>query len=114
MAKLTVYQKKTCITCKKALAWLDAQGADYTALDIETTPPDATILEKLIDANGVKASLNSRSKLYKEKKLGDKLPDKATAIKLMQQDPNLIKRPVVVKGKQAAMGFDETALGGLL
>ncbi len=35
------------------------------------------------------------------------------AIDLMVQQPNLIKRPIVVKGRKAIFGFDKEALGRL-
>lgn len=114
MTKLTVYEKKTCVTCKKALAYLDQNNVDYDKHPIETSPPPKSVLESLIDPNNVKASLNTRSAIYKQKGLGDNLPDKKTAITLMLEDANLIKRPVIVKGKNALQGFNEDQLKAFL
>lgn len=108
---LRFYGKKTCITCQKAKAFLEAQDIPFEELAIETKPPAREILEKLVDADNVKASLNTRSAIYKEKNLGKTTPDKKTAIDLMLKDPNLIKRPVIIN-KQGALyqGFDEESL----
>lgn len=55
----------------------------------------------------MKASLNSRSAIYKAQNLGKNVPDKQTAIALMLQDPNLIKRPVMVNDQgHMIQGFD--------
>ena len=41
-------------------------------------------------------------------------PARAEALKLMSQNPNLIKRPILVKGREIVLGFDEEALSGLV
>jgi len=34
-------------------------------------------------------------------------PSRAQAIKLMAEHPNLIRRPILLKGSKLALGFDE-------
>jgi len=116
MNKLTVYAKKTCITCQKALAFLDEQKVAYDLKDIVSDPPPKAVLEAALDEKNIKAGLNSRSAIYKEKNLGAKIPSKAEAIKLMLQDPNLIKRPVIVKPgiKTPYLGFEPDTLKAFL
>jgi len=36
-------------------------------------------------------------------------PSRAEAIKLMAKEPNLIRRPLVIRGSQMVLGFDEAA-----
>ncbi len=43
-----------------------------------------------------------------------KPPSKDEAIKLMLKDPNLLKRPVIVKGKKKLTGFNEAEVKQLL
>jgi Spx/MgsR family transcriptional regulator len=108
---LKFYGKKSCITCQKAKAFLEANQVAFEDIPIETKPPSREILDRLIDPANVKASLNARSTIYKEKNLGKNLPDKPTAIRLMLEDPNLIKRPVLVnKAGQIYQGFDVQSL----
>lgn len=109
---LIVYEKKTCITCKKALAFLDESGITYQARDIVKDPPSAKLLEAALDEKDIKASLNPRSTIYKEKNLGKVALKKPEIIKLMLEDPNLIKRPFIVKpgSTKAYQGFDPDAL----
>lgn len=101
----TFYDKKTCGTCKKAQVYLNESKVDFEKVDIINSPPNRELLEKFIDANNIKPYLNSRSAIYRELKLGQNLPDKARAIELMLQDPNLIKRPFVVMGDVGSFGF---------
>jgi arsenate reductase-like glutaredoxin family protein len=43
-----------------------------------------------------------------------KPPSKDEAIQLMLKDPNLLKRPVIIKGKKKFTGFNEAELKELL
>jgi Spx/MgsR family transcriptional regulator len=112
---LKFYGKKSCITCQKAKAFLEANHVAFEEIPIETRPPAREVLDRLIDPANVKAGLNARSTIYKEKNLGKNVPDKPTAIKLMLEDPNLIKRPVMMKPDgQLYQGFDEASMQAFL
>jgi len=50
--------------------------------------------------------LNSRNELYREKNMKEAPPTRSEAIALMAKHPNLIKRPILVKGKQILLGFN--------
>jgi arsenate reductase-like glutaredoxin family protein len=43
----------------------------------------------------------------------EKPPSRADALKMMAAEPNLIRRPVVISGKQIVLGYDEEALKNL-
>lgn len=109
--KPTFFDKKTCGTCKKAQAYLNENKVAFEIVDIIKDPPDQKLLERFIDGENVKPYLNSRSAIYRELKLGQNLPDKAKAIELMLQDPNLIKRPFIVNGDVGSFGFNQPEFG---
>ena len=110
----TLYQKSTCVSCKKALAWLQAQGCvdRVRVLDIEKEPPLEAAVRDAIARFGAQACLNARSAVYKAKGLAKGLPDTATLLAWIREDPNLIKRPLLVgaRNEVLAMGYDEAAL----
>jgi arsenate reductase-like glutaredoxin family protein len=58
--------------------------------------------------------LNSRSALYREKKMKKEPPSKEEAIRLILKDQNLLKRPVTVKGTRKIFGYDEAGLSEIL
>jgi len=64
-------------------------------------------LEKLIGNRDYKQFLNSRNELYRERGMKENPPPRAEALRLMSENPNLIKRPILVKGREMALGFDE-------
>ena len=41
-------------------------------------------------------------------------PSRAEAIALMAKNPNLIKRPILVKGKQILLGFNQEEMQNFL
>lgn len=66
-------------------------------------------LDELIGQRDYREFLNPRNELYRERKMKEKPPSRAEAIKLMAKEPNLIRRPILIKGGQIILGFDEEA-----
>jgi arsenate reductase-like glutaredoxin family protein len=58
--------------------------------------------------------LNSRNELYRERGMKENPPARAEALRLMAETPNLIKRPILVKGREIVLGFDEPEWSGLV
>ena len=63
-------------------------------------------MNALIGDRDYKMFLNSRNELYRERKMKESPPSRSEAIALMAKHPNLIKRPILVKGKQVLLGFN--------
>ena len=68
-------------------------------------------LDKLIGKRDYRDFLNSRNELYRERGMKENPPSREEALKLMSANPNLIRRPILVKGSQIVLGYDEEALG---
>lgn len=71
-------------------------------------------LRDLIGEDPIEPFLNTRTPLYRERNMKQKPPSKEEAIKLMLKDPNLLKRPVIIKGKKKLTGFNEAEVKTLL
>ncbi len=54
--------------------------------------------------------LNPRTELYRQRKMKENPPARDEALKLMAQEPNLIRRPIVIRGGHMVLGYDEEAL----
>jgi len=79
-------------------------------LDINKEPPSREFLEKHIDPERFLDFVSTRSPVFKERPLPK---SKKEAIALMMDDPNLIRRPIMVKGSTVIFGFDKDAYGKL-
>ena len=73
-------------------------------IDINKTPPDRAFLEKHIDANSYLDYVSLRSPVFKERPLP---ASKKEAIDMMMENPNLIRRPILVRGSKVTFGFDK-------
>ena len=71
-------------------------------------------MNALIGDRDYKIFLNSRNELYREMNMKESPPSRQDAIRLMTQHPNLIRRPILVKGKEIVLGWDREAMQKLL
>ena len=71
-------------------------------------------LEELIGNRDFKEFLNARNELYRTREMKEHPPSRTEAIRLMAKEPNLIRRPVVIRGSQIVLGFDEEAYRKLM
>jgi arsenate reductase (glutaredoxin) len=91
-----------------------AHGAELDSRDLDKDRLSEVELDALIGAHDYKLFLNSRNELYRTKNMKLKPPSRAEAINLMAKTPNLIRRPVVIRGDQIVLGYDEEAYKKLL
>lgn len=89
-------------------------GAQLHERDLGKEPLSETELKALIGSADVTEFLNTRSSAYRQQGFKSQSPTTAQAIKLMAQDPNLIKRPIAVKGRTKVLGFDQAQLRALV
>lgn len=85
-------------------------GAELELRDLGKDRLTIAELDELIGNRDYRLFLNTRNELYRERNMKDHPPSRAKALKMMAAEPNLIRRPVVIAGKQIVLGFDEDAL----
>jgi len=90
------------------------QGAELETRDLDKQRLSEAELDKLIGAREYTQFLNTRNELYRERNMKEKPPSRAEAIRLMAREPNLIRRPVVIRGGKMVLGYDEEALKTLV
>ena len=71
-------------------------------------------LRELLAGEPVEHILNTRNELYRARNMKQKPPSREEAIRLILQEPNLLRRPVIVKGKKMILGFNEAEVTKLL
>ena len=64
-------------------------------------------LDELIGKRDYKEFLNTRNELYRSRNMKQDPPTRIEAIKLMAREPNLIRRPLLIRGSQILFGFEE-------
>jgi len=78
-------------------------------IDINRNPPTREFLDRHIDAARFLDFVSTRSPVFKERPLPR---SKKEAIDLMMENPNLIRRPIFIKGSQVIFGFDKDRYRG--
>ena len=73
-------------------------------MDINKEPPSRELLEKHIDPDRFLDFVSTRSPVFKDRPLPK---SKKEAIAMMMENPNLIRRPIVIKGAKVIFGFDK-------
>lgn len=106
---LTVYGIPNCDTVKKARTWLTAHGVAYQFHDFKKQGVPAELLRNWLTQLGEPVLLNRKGTTWR--KLDDAtrqgVVDADTAATLMQSQPSVIKRPVVLwPNGQISVGFD--------
>jgi Spx/MgsR family transcriptional regulator len=108
-SKIRFIEKPSCTTCKKAKAYLQKLGAELETRSIDKDRLSKAELEELIGGRDYIPFLSARNEVYKAKNMKEKPPTRAQAVALMAEYPNLIRRPVVIRGKKLVLGYDEEA-----
>ena len=91
-----------------------AKGAELEYRDLDKERLSEAELDKLIGNRDYREFLNPRNELYRTRNMKNNPPPRSQAIKFMSKNPNLIRRPIVIKGNKMILGYDEDAFGKLL
>jgi arsenate reductase (glutaredoxin) len=104
--KLTVYQKPTCSKCRTTLRLLKERGVEFEAVNYYEVSLTEAALQSLLK----KLGLTARDILRKDEPtatqlgIGKKEFSDAELLALMAKHPDLIQRPIVVRGDRAVLG----------
>lgn len=93
---------------------MQAKKVDFEEREYGKNPFSEKELREIVGAGPIENFLNTRTPLYREKNMKQKPPSIKEAIKLMLKDANLLKRPVIIKGKKKLTGFNEAEVKALL
>lgn len=103
-----MYGIKNCDTIKKARRWLEAHDIPYEFHDYREAGVNPVQLRSWVDELGWETLLNKRSTTWRN------LPeetrqnmDATLALHVMEDQPTIIKRPVLETDKGRLVGFNE-------
>ena len=82
--------------------------------DLGRDPLDEAELIDLFRGRDPRDFLNTRNAMYRRMKMKDNPPSARATIRLMAKEPNLIRRPLTIRGATFVAGYDEEALLRLL
>ena len=103
---LKVYFKPNCATCQTAMKLMKANTKEeIQTVEYLVATPSQKEIKEILKMLGMKAEQLVRKKepLYKEKYEGKKISN-SEWIKILNENPILIERPIVVKDGKAIIG----------
>ena len=103
MADVVIYHNPKCSNSRRAVAWLDEHRVEHALVPYLEAPPDRATLERLVrELEDDPADLVRHDKRFGELGLdpADYTTDVAV-VDLLVEHPELMQRPVVVRGNRA-------------
>ena len=102
------------MSCKRAQEFLRDEGVQFARRDYFKERFTTEELRDLLTSLGLRPSdaLSRRSRAYGEL-IGDRDLADDELLALLAREPTLLRRPLVVRGDRAVIGFDREALAAL-
>ena len=114
---ITIYGIKNCDTMQKAFKWLDAKQIKYTFHNYKEAGIDKATLAYWLKHIPADKLINTKSTTYRELPDTEKdcIASNTKAIKVMMNNPSIIKRPLWDFGNDHfLLGWNEKELSELL
>jgi arsenate reductase len=106
MSDFTIYEKNSCSKCREMYDLLTERGVDFERVDYHVEGIDQATIRSLLAKAGIgpRDALRLREPLVAELGLldGDGVGDDEL-IALMEHHPQLLQRPIVVRGDRAVL-----------
>jgi arsenate reductase len=109
----TLYVHPRCDTCRKARRWLDDREIAYSAADLTQRAPSRDELRAIQRNSGlpVKKLFNTSGQVYREGGWAERVQamDDESMLAALAADGMLVKRPLLLDGDVALVGFNADA-----
>ena len=98
--KITIYEKPTCSTCRIVIEMLTKKGVKFDAVNYYQKPFTKAGLKSLLGKMNARPRdiLRRNEEIYRKLDLGADDYGDDEILELMVKHPDLIQRPIVVKG----------------
>jgi arsenate reductase len=105
LTDFTVYEKPTCSTCRELVQILEGHGIAFERIDYHVFPLPAERIRELLDMAGIRPrdALRTKEPIYAELGLDERDVTDGELIDLMAEHPQLLQRPIVVRGDRAVL-----------
>ena len=102
---LTIYEVSSCSTCRKLSALLAERGVEYEGVEYHETGLDEATIRALLAKSGLGARdvLRVREPLVAQLGLLDEGVSDDELIARMVEHPQLLQRPIAVRGDRALL-----------
>ncbi|MBT2643807.1 transcriptional regulator Spx [Bacillus sp. ISL-41] len=112
MEELTFYSYPSCTSCRKTKKWLVSNSVKFNERHMfKDTPSKKELLQILaLTTEGLDELLATRGETYKNLGMDMEELPLSEVIKLVIEEPKLLRRPILTDGKKLIVGFNPDAL----
>ncbi len=106
---LTLYTSPSCTSCRKARAWLQEHEIPFVERNVFSEPLNISEHKAILQMteDGTEEIISTRSKVFPKLNMDlDDLPLK-DLLTLVQENPGLLRRPIMIDEKRLQVGFNE-------
>ena len=113
---LQVYMRKGCVTCKRALDYLEGKRVEFEAIDFFKQPLSKNEIRGLLKRAllSPKEAIRKKDKMFKQLGLDTRVGSDDELLSLMEKYPGLILRPIVFSGNRAIIATKPDMLRQLI
>ena len=113
---ITLFLSPSCTSCRKARAWLLNHEVPFVEHNIMTSPLSAQELQHILSLteNGTDDIISTRSKIFQKLDLDVESLSISELIKLIEENPSLLRRPIILDDKRMQIGFNEDEIRAFL
>ena len=106
---LKLYTSPSCISCRKARAWLQEHQIPFVERNIFSEPLTQDELKEILrmTEDGTEEIISTRSKVFQKLDVDLDELSLPELLKLVQENPGLLRRPIMVDDKRLQVGFNE-------
>ena len=104
-----IYTSPGCASCRKAKQWLKDNQIEFKEKNIFTTLLDENEIKYILSRseNGTEDIISVRSKAFQSLKKGIDDYSMKELVTLIQKNPSILKRPIMLSKKSLVVGYDD-------
>lgn len=113
---IVVYTSPGCASCRKVKNWLKDHELKFIEKNIFHTPLNESEIKHLLmrSENGTEDIISKRSKIIQEKDINVEEMSMNELVGFIQENPSVLKRPIVLNEKTFLVGYDEEEIGAFI
>ena len=106
---LMLYTSPSCTSCRKARAWLEEYNIPFQERNIFQEPLNIDELKRILSMteNGTEEIISTRSKVFQQLPMDLDDLSLSDLLDLVQNNPGLLRRPIMIDDKRLQVGFNE-------
>ncbi|MDQ0245301.1 regulatory protein spx [Bacillus fengqiuensis] len=106
---VTLYTSPSCTSCRKAKAWLEENDIPYTERNIFSEPLSIDEIKEILrmTEDGTDEIISTRSKTFQKLDVQLDMMPLQDLYELIQQNPGLLRRPIIIDEKRLQVGYNE-------